>query len=172
MALAVVLLGPPGSGKSTIGQELGQRGFRWREWEIELRERYGGRETFLDRKAEALEWLARERTAWARAGEGPAVLESTGLSDAPFLDGLAAEGTFVVLLDVSPDRAEARIDGRARGGHLTDGLEANRRTRAAFEQDVRSARAVHIVIDTGAMTAAEAALQIASAFAEWAKSRA
>ena len=38
--MIVVLLGPPGSGKSTIGGALGHVGFRWREWESYILDRW------------------------------------------------------------------------------------------------------------------------------------
>jgi adenylate kinase family enzyme len=37
----VVLLGAPGSGKTTVGEELARRGLRWREWELWILEQWG-----------------------------------------------------------------------------------------------------------------------------------
>src|SRR5262245_34046791 len=50
----VVLLGAPGSGKTTVGEELARRGLRWREWELWILEQWSPRDAFLAQKAEAL----------------------------------------------------------------------------------------------------------------------
>jgi hypothetical protein len=88
----VVLLGAPGSGKSTIGRALGARGLRWRDWEPVIVERWGSREDFIARKAEALPALHREILDWIGSDTTPAVVETTGLSDAPLLARLAESG--------------------------------------------------------------------------------
>ena len=99
MGEIVVLLGGPGSGKSTVAAELARLGFRWRDWEAWLLEKWGGREAFLERKAEALAELHASILEFADEDDAPPlVIESTGLSDGPFLDRLRAErlGTLIV----------------------------------------------------------------------------
>ena len=55
----MILLGAPGSGKTAVGEELARRGLRWREWELWVLERWGSREAFVARKADALPELHR-----------------------------------------------------------------------------------------------------------------
>ena len=160
----VVLLGPPGGGKTTVGTELGRLGFRWREWEIDILQRWGSRAEFVANKATALPALQRDIRAWIESDGEPAAIESTGLSDGPFLDALARDlPCFVVRFDVSEAEAERRLAQRARGRHLTDDLAGNRRVRREYETYVLPHRTVDLVIDSDHTTAATAAGQIAAA---------
>ena len=63
----VVLLGPPGSGKSAVGAALAELGLRWTDRERELLERWGSLEAFVANKTEALRALHDELR---RQGEG------------------------------------------------------------------------------------------------------
>jgi shikimate kinase len=145
----VVLLGPPGSGKSTVGELLGRRGLRWHEWEPVILERWGDREAFLAVKAEALPQLHREIRGWIAAGAAPAVVESTGLSDGDLLDGLEHDHRCLVIrLDVGEDEAMARVAARDRDRHLTDHIERSRAVWRAFHDGPGAHRRVDLAIDT------------------------
>lgn len=160
----IVLFGPPASGKSTVGAALGELGFRWREWEMEILARWGSRDSFVANKATALPELQRDIRAWIEDDGPRAVIESTGLSDGPFLDALARDlPSFVVRFDVSEEQAERRLGSRTAGRHLTDDLAANRRVRREYEAHVLPHRAVDLVIDGDLTPAAAAAAQIAKA---------
>jgi shikimate kinase len=158
---AVVLLGPPGSGKSTVGAELGRLGFRWREWEPEILARWGSRAEFLARKAEAVPELHGRILAWVTAPGAPAVVETTGLSDAPLLDALARDhACLVVRLDVSEDAALRRVAEREAGRHLADEAGANRAVWQAFYAVAAPARHADLVVDTEAEAPGEIAAAI------------
>ena len=146
---AVVLLGPPGSGKTTVGRLLAVRGLRWREWEQWLVDRWGTREAFLADKERALSELHDEVVEWATSDDTPAVLETTGLSDAPLLVRLRSSvATVVIRLDVSEDEAMRRVAARAPGEHLTDDVERSRAVWRAFCDHVAGAVEVDLAIDT------------------------
>ena len=81
MARVVVLVGAPGSGKSTVGALLGASGLRWRDWEPIILERWGSRESFVAAKAEALPLLHREIRSWIDEDGPAAVVESTAFRD-------------------------------------------------------------------------------------------
>lgn len=160
-----MLLGPPGSGKSTIGAALAAFGYRWREWEPVLLARWNTIENFLDNKAQALAEHQAEVAAFIRGSGPPAVFETTGISDAPFLDALASEvSLFVVRLDVTLEEALRRIAARLGGQHLTDELERNRATWEAFYRLVAPHRPTNLVIDTATTSPSEAAARIDRAF--------
>ncbi len=165
----VVLLGAPGSGKSTVGALLGERGFRWRDWERWLRDRWGEREAFLPMKEAALADLHGELRAFVSAEASAAVIESTGLSDAPFLEELTATHLpFIVRLDVSRAEAARRMNERARGEHLTDEVESSLRVWDLFQGHVAPARAAELVVDTGALSVEQVAATVTAAFRAWA----
>jgi hypothetical protein len=164
VARVVVLLGAPGSGKSAIGALLGASGFRWREWEPIILERWGSRESFLAAKAEALPLLHREIRSWIDEDGPVAVIESTGLSDAAFLDDLDAAGDcFVARLDVSEREALRRVASREPGRHLSDDTAANAAVWRAFRDVVVPTRRCDVVIDTDTTSAVEAAGLVRSA---------
>jgi shikimate kinase len=160
----VVLLGAPGSGKSTIGEHLGASGLRWREWEPVIIARWGTRDRFVASKGEALTWLHQEIRAWIEVGGRPAVLETTGLSDAPLLADLMGAGrALVVRLDVSEGEAMRRIAAREPGRHLSDDPEDSRRVWAAFQERVVPEVAVDLVIVSDVVSvdaAADAILEV------------
>jgi adenylate kinase family enzyme len=156
-----VLLGAPGSGKSTIGDELGQRGIRWRSWEPYILERWGTRDAFVAVKDVALPELHREIRAWIDADQTPAVIETTGLSDASFLDALVDEyACLVVRLDASEEEALRRVATRRGGEHLSDDVGANRAVWRAFAEYVAPSRRVDLVVDTQRTDPAAAARHI------------
>ena len=166
----VVLLGPPGSGKSAVGADLGGRGFRWREWEPEIVARWGSREAFVARKAEALPVLRDQVRRWVAAPGGPAVVETTGLSDGPLLDALARDhACFTVRLDVSEAEALRRVAARAPGRHLSDDAERNRAVWRAFAARVAPVRPCDLAVDTEA--AGPPALVAAAVERAWRLSR-
>jgi len=160
----VVLLGPPASGKTTIGDALAGLGFRFREWEMTILEQWGTRAQFVASKAVALPALQRDIRSWIELGGARAVIESTGLSDGEFLDALARDmPCFVARIDVSEAEARRRLATRARGRHLTDDLAGNARVRREYERLVLLHRPVDLVIDGDHTLAPDAAALIAAA---------
>jgi shikimate kinase len=145
----VVLLGAPGSGKSVIGNELGRRGLRWHDWEATILERWESRENFVANKAQALPLLHRQIVEWIESDVQVAVVETTGLSDAPLIDALDGSGSaLIVRLDVSEEEASRRVAARIHGRHLSDDLDVNRAVGRAFRRVVIPRQRVDLVIDT------------------------
>jgi shikimate kinase len=161
----VVLLGAPGSGKSAVGAELATLGLRWREWEREIVKRWGSRDNFVANKVEALQALHDEMKAFIESPGTAVAIETTGLSDAAFLDELSrGHSLFVVRLDVSEAEATRRIAERERDRHLTDDTESNRAIwQRAFYEAVPPHRHSDLVIDTERMSAKQAATRIMEA---------
>jgi shikimate kinase len=161
---AILLIGPPGSGKTAIGYELAERhGFRYTDYEAGLVERYGPVELFVRHKNRAIPELHRTITASLDANLPPLVIETTALSEREFIDGLiASRRTFTVLLNVSLETALARIGERPRGRNLSNSPGTNEWIWERFA-DAHRERQADLRIDTEAVTAEEAARRIAEA---------
>ncbi len=139
MTRVVVLFGSAGGREVDVGAELGQLGFRWREWELErsssggvqpgwLRREQGGRAPPVARRHSGL-----DRSAGTDCGHR----EHRPLR-CRFLDTLVHEGgCFVVRFDVSDVEAARRLTARELGRHLTDDLADNDRVRREFDVAVR-----------------------------------
>lgn len=91
--------------------------------------------------------------------DGVAVIESTGLSDAPFLDSLAY--CVVIRLDVPLHVALERVAARS-GANLTNDAAHNERIWHEFYDHVAPVRHADLVIDTAAAPAAEIAAAISA----------
>jgi hypothetical protein len=73
----VVLLGAPGSGKTSVGRALGERGWRWREWEVELVGEWGRRDEFLANKETEFDTVVVRLDVAARRALHPTAATST-----------------------------------------------------------------------------------------------
>jgi adenylate kinase family enzyme len=89
---ALLLIGPPGSGKTFLGRRLAECGVAaFTEIEPLLRERFGGGDAFEARLREAGEFVWRSYQAQLRSAEGPVAFESAGVTDRVLLERLARE---------------------------------------------------------------------------------
>jgi shikimate kinase len=161
VAAIVVLLGAPGSGKSSIGEALARRGVRWRDWELALVERWGSRERFLEHKEVALEQHHEELTAWIASDPAPCAIETTGLSDREWLQQLRRTSvTVIVRLDVDEATATHRMRSRHQGRHLSDDPLHQRAVWEAFHEPTAPPLDADLVIDTVQTSADDAAEMI------------
>jgi adenylate kinase family enzyme len=117
---AVVLLGPPGSGKSFLGNRLAECAIAsYVEVEPILRERFGAGAAFQARIREAGAFIVdfyREQLACAAR---PVAFESTGVVDRPLLQRLARDHS-VAFVRVNAPRATCveRVVSRPSGANI------------------------------------------------------
>jgi shikimate kinase len=114
----VVLLGPPGAGKTQLGHRLARDlGLDFEELEYALLAQYGSRDAFAARKAQALAELEADLVRRVRASRVPVVIESTGLSDREMLGRLARDHRVLFVRVSAPEetcvqRVARRVPGR------------------------------------------------------------
>ena len=120
--LLIALIGPPGSGKTYLGQRIqAQLGLAFRDVERELVERYGSRASFVKDKSAALAALEGEVRERLAASPVPVVIESTGLSDGPMLVRLGQEFPVLWIKVHAPrELCVARVQSRGGGGNLSN----------------------------------------------------
>lgn len=125
---AVVVMGPPGAGKTYLGKLLAERGFvAYADHERALLEKYGTAERFAANKEEAVAALNSEREEQIAMSTRPVYIETTGVSDEPWLRGLSERWRVVFVAVVPPqDRCAARVAGRPDGGNLNNDPERTR----------------------------------------------
>jgi adenylate kinase family enzyme len=102
---AVVLMGPPGAGKSFLGRKLHERGVAsYRELEPMLREKFGSGEEFESRIREAGAFIWQSYRDQLSASELPVAFESAGVAERPLLEALQRDYR-VALVHVRADRS-------------------------------------------------------------------
>src|SRR6185503_19987574 len=88
----IVLIGPPGAGKTSIGEGLAEElGWNFEDAEKLLLERYGSREVALANQDAVLADLETAYRSRAGTSDGPIALESTRLSERDILLRLARD---------------------------------------------------------------------------------
>lgn len=163
----VVLLGPPGSGKTAIGHLLSSEfGYRYTDYEAGLVERYGPLELFVNHKRRAIRELHEEILGSIDANSPPLVIETTALSERKFIDDIRSEyQVFTALLNVTTETALSRIEARSRGRNLSNDLGTNRLIIERFAE-AHAGRTVDLRIETEAMSVDKAAEAIAAAISK------
>jgi len=118
----LVLLGPPGSGKTHLGERLcATLGLSFEDEEAAWVRRYGSRQTFLGSKPDALAEREQQIRARVESSTAPLVIESTGVSDQPVLESLARDfRVLLVKVIAARDTCVERVGSRPRGRHLNN----------------------------------------------------
>ena len=102
---AIVLVGPPGSGKSFLGNQLDERDVAtYRELEPLLREKFGTGEEFESRIREAGAFIWRSYQDQLSESDLPVAFESAGIADRPLVERLQRDYR-VTLVYVQADRS-------------------------------------------------------------------
>jgi len=149
----VVFLGPPGSGKSHLG-ELAARRFDldYVEHEALLLGRWGSREAFIANKAAALDGIEADLRARIGRGHRTVVFESTGLSDRPMLERLATEHPIaIVRVDAPRALCVERVRSRPKGRHFEDDAESAGRFHQFWTRDVAPTWTCDLAVDNDAV---------------------
>jgi len=158
---AIILIGPPGSGKTVIGFELAERfGYRYTDYEAGLVEKYGPVELFVRYKKQAIPELHRTIIATIDPAQPPIVVETTALSERDFIEELiAAHRTLIVLLSATLETALERIESRPRGRNLSNSPGTNHWIWERFDE-AHGAREADLKIDTESVSVSEASSMI------------
>jgi len=148
----LVLLGPPGSGKTHLGERLrGTLGFCFEDEEAALVRRYGSRQGFLRWKAEALAERERQIRARVESSATPVVIESTGVSDQPMLESLARDFRVVrVKVIAGRDTCVGRVRSRPDGRNLNNAPDDAERFHDRWVREIEPRYAFDLELATDA----------------------
>ena len=118
---AILLMGPPGSGKSTLGNELYKRGLAtYTELEPLIVEMFGRGEAFVPKRPQAHRWIRNFYRQQLAEANLPIVIETTGIGDRAFLQELAQSYVLMlVMLDTPRDLCLDRVHSRPKGHHVS-----------------------------------------------------
>jgi len=117
---AILLMGPPGSGKSTLGNELHGRGIAtYTELEPLIVEMFGQGRAFVPKRPRAHRWIREFYRQQLAEANLPVVIETTGISDREFLQELAeCYALLRVLLTTSCEICLDRVRTRPKGHNV------------------------------------------------------
>jgi shikimate kinase len=149
----LVLLGPPGSGKTTLGKLLARElGYSYRDIERELLHAFGSADAFLANKPAVLARIEAEIHARAADLDLPVVIESTGLSDRDMLMRLPPEETLIVGLFVPESVCAERIAQRQKGSNFNNDPETQTRFHRFWEAEIAPTYTIDLKLNTHAAT--------------------
>src|SRR5687767_1611426 len=121
---AIILIGPPGAGKSYLGRALAERGIaHYTELEPILMRRFGQGAQFAQHKLAALAFLRDHYHQELQQTGHVVVIESTGLSDRPIIEAIAQQyRCLFVKVDAAKDLCLTRVAQRERGRNVSNDL--------------------------------------------------
>jgi shikimate kinase len=164
----VVLVGPPGAGKSTVGAVVAERlGVPFVDTDALVAERGGAPvgDLMIDLGEDGFRTLEREVVADALGTEGVLALGSGAVEAAiPLLERYVDAGGTVVLLDVSMSAGVPRVGLNAPRSVALGSARAQFAAMAAARRPVYE-RVARTVVDTSTLTVAEVAERVLAAVA-------
>jgi shikimate kinase len=122
---AIILIGPPGSGKSYLGRYLADLGIaHYTELEPILVRRFGRGTQFAQNKQAALAFLQEQYHQELGNTRQVVVLESTGLSDRPIIEEIARQyRCLFVRVDTTKDVCIKRVAHREHDRNISNDVE-------------------------------------------------
>ena len=144
----VVLMGPPGSGKSYLGAALRDAGVaRYEEIEPLLVARFGTGAAFAGRKDEALAFIREQYERLLDVPGLPVVIESTGVSDRPMIEAFSERYRLAfVAVDTRRDVCIERVRTRGTCANLSNDVEATGRFHDYWHAEVAPSYAFEVRI--------------------------
>jgi len=122
----ILLMAPPGSGKSTLGNELNRQGVAsYTELEPKLKEMFGKGEEFAKHRPKAHLWIWEFYRRELKEATLPVVMETTGIAGRDFIDEMSSQyGMLFVKLATPKEICLERVRTRPKGRNINDSNEA------------------------------------------------
>jgi len=156
----VVLMGPPGCGKSFLGNHLARLGIvTFVELEPILVEKFGKGAAFQANKDAALKFIRESCLRQLRVAKGPIAFESTGVSDRALIEELVG-GHQVLLVKVETPKVVCleRLATRPRARNLSNDLAAGARFYDFWHRDIEPTYAFAATVDGTSVSEATRAI--------------
>jgi predicted kinase len=121
----ILLMAPPGSGKTTLGNELNRQGIAsYSELEPKLIQLYGEGDEFAKHRATAHLWIWDFYRSELRESSLPVIMETTGIAGRDFINEVGSQHNMLfVKLDTPREVCLARLRVRPRGRNINEGTE-------------------------------------------------
>jgi predicted kinase len=122
----ILLMAPPGSGKSTLGNELNRLGIAsYTELEPKLIQLYGEGEEFAKHRSTAHLWIWDFYRNELMQSTLPVVMETTGIAGREFINEMCSQyGVLFTKLNTPRAICLERVRSRPRGRNINAGTEA------------------------------------------------